>query len=233
MKRLTVFSVLLLLSYATSLFAQTGSENYIEVTGSAEFEIVPDEIHFLIQIKEYWKEEYEKKSKQENYKTKVPISVIEKDLMNALQKAGIHGADIRTLEIGDYWRERGKDFLIAKSFDLKLNDVDLIDKLIRTVDTKGIQSMRIGELKNQRMGEYRKQGNEKALMVAVAKAEYLVKVLGKELGEPLRVVESPEGDNQVGFQAQYSNVVSSDAVNPENFRTIKWRSKILVRFEIR
>lgn len=233
MKRLTVFSVLLLLSYATSLFAQTDSENYIEVTGSAEIEVVPDEVHFLIQIKEYWKEEYEKKSKQENYKTKVPISVIEKDLMDALQKAGIHSADIRTLEVGDYWRERGKDFLIAKSFDIKLNDVDLIDKMIRRVDTKGIQSMRIGELKNQNMGEYRKQGNIKALIAAATKAEYLVKVLGKELGEVLRVVESQEGDNRVGFQAQYSNVASSDAANPENFRTIQWRSKILVRFEIK
>ena len=34
--------------------AQESDERYIEVTGSSEIEVVPDEIHFLIQIKEYW-----------------------------------------------------------------------------------------------------------------------------------------------------------------------------------
>ena len=38
--------------------AQESDERYIEVTGSSEIEVVPDEIHFLIQIKEYWEEEY-------------------------------------------------------------------------------------------------------------------------------------------------------------------------------
>mgnify|MGYP000031355127 CR=1 FL=1 len=38
---------------------------YIEVTGSSEIEVVPDEIHFLIQIKEYWQEEYTGKSNKE------------------------------------------------------------------------------------------------------------------------------------------------------------------------
>ena len=36
--------------------AQEGAGRYIEVTGSSEIEVVPDEIHFLIQIKEYWQE---------------------------------------------------------------------------------------------------------------------------------------------------------------------------------
>ena len=43
--------------------AQESDERYIEVTGSSEIEVVPDEIHFLIQIKEYWEEEYTGKSK--------------------------------------------------------------------------------------------------------------------------------------------------------------------------
>ena len=36
-------------------------QRYIEVTGSSETEIIPDEIHFMITIKEYWQEEFEKK----------------------------------------------------------------------------------------------------------------------------------------------------------------------------
>lgn len=45
--------------------AQESDERYVEVTGSSELEVVPDEIHFLIQIKEYWEEEYTGKSKKE------------------------------------------------------------------------------------------------------------------------------------------------------------------------
>lgn len=57
-------------------YAQT-SERYIEVTGTSEIEIVPDKIHYLIEIREYFEEEFDGKSKPEEYRTKVPLSEIE------------------------------------------------------------------------------------------------------------------------------------------------------------
>ena len=48
--------------------AQESDGRYVEVTGSSEIEVVPDEIHFLVQIKEYWQEEYTGKSKKEELK---------------------------------------------------------------------------------------------------------------------------------------------------------------------
>lgn len=78
--------------------------------------------------------------------------------MSALKQAGIAPSDIQTKEVGDYWRERGKDFLISKTFDIKLQNPDQINRIIQTVNTKGIQSMNIGELKNKDLQEYRKQG---------------------------------------------------------------------------
>ena len=47
-----------------SLQAQT-NERYIEVTGTSEIEIVPDKIHYLIEIREYFEEEFDGKSKPE------------------------------------------------------------------------------------------------------------------------------------------------------------------------
>ena len=103
--------------------AQESDERYIEVTGSSEIEVVPDEIHFLIQIKEYWEEEYTGKSKkEEDFQTKVPLTVIEKDLRKSLRKIGISDEAIRTQEVGDYWRQRGKEFLIGKQLDIRLTD---------------------------------------------------------------------------------------------------------------
>ena len=51
-------------------------ERYIEVTGTSEMEVVPDEIHYLIEIQEYFEEEFDGVSKPEQYKTKVPITRI-------------------------------------------------------------------------------------------------------------------------------------------------------------
>ena len=56
-------------------------ERYIEVTGTSEMEVVPDEIHYLIEIQEYFEEEFDGVSKPEQYKTKVPITRIEQELM--------------------------------------------------------------------------------------------------------------------------------------------------------
>jgi len=226
--------VTLWLSGILAISAQEDNNSrYIEVTGSSETEIIPDEIHFMITIKEYWQEEFEKKSKPEDYQTKVPVNEIEHNLMSALKQAGIAPSDIQTKEVGDYWRERGKDFLISKTFDIKLQNPDQINRIIQTVNTKGIQSMNIGELKNKDLQKYRKQGKIEALKAARQKADYLVAAMGQKLGNVLRIVE-PEERSFSYFQPQsaMSNVaIPSYDSNPENFRTIKLRYQT-ARFEI-
>lgn len=227
--------VTLWLSGILAISAQEDNNSrYIEVTGSSETEIIPDEIHFMITIKEYWQEEFEKKSKPEDYQTKVPVNEIEHNLMSALKQAGIAPSDIQTKEVGDYWRERGKDFLISKTFDIKLQNPDQINRIIQTVNTKGIQSMNIGELKNKDLQEYRKQGKIEALKAARQKADYLVAAMGQKLGNVLRIVEPEErGFSYFQPQSAMSNVaIPSYDSNPENFRTIKLRYQMTARFEI-
>lgn len=235
MKTFAVVIALWLGSIA-SLYAQNAEKDarYIEVTGNSEIEVVPDEIHFMISIKEYWEEEFEKRSKPEDYKTKVPIAVIESNLMNALKQAGIYPSDIQTKQVGDFWREQGKDFMIAKTFDIKLRTPEQINRILKVVDTKGIQSMNIGELKNKRLQEYRKKGKIEALKAARQKAEYLADALGQKLGNVLRIIE-PEDRSFNSFQPQSptSNVVIPNFDNdPENFKTIKLRYEMTARFEI-
>lgn len=63
-----------LFAWSMVVNAQESDGKYIEVTGSSEIEVVPDEIHFLIQIKEYWQEEYTGKSnKEEDFSDKSAI----------------------------------------------------------------------------------------------------------------------------------------------------------------
>lgn len=211
-----------------SLQAQTNGR-YIEVTGTSEMEIVPDKIHYLIEIREYFKEEFDGKSKPEEYRTKVPLAEIEQGLREALANSGIPQNAIRTQEIGDYWRQQGQDFLVSKKFDITLTDFNQINEIVKRIDTKGIHTMRVGELENNDMPAYHQKGKIEALKAARRKATYLVEALGKRLGEVIRIVEKDSGN--VSPFAQ-SNVMSSDAASFDNFRTIKKNYSMLVRFEI-
>ena len=211
-----------------SLQAQT-NERYIEVTGTSEIEIVPDKIHYLIEIREYFEEEFDGKSKPEEYRTKVPLSEIEQGLREALANADIPQNAIRTQEIGDYWRQQGQDFLVSKKFDITLTDFNQINEIIKHIDTKGIHTMRIGELENKDMLAYHQKGKIEALKAAQRKATYLVEALDKRLGDVIRIVEKGSGKASPFVQ---SNVLSSDAASFDNFRTIKKNYSMLVRFEI-
>ena len=114
MKRLSVLLLLLVCGAAARAQAVDGGcgQRYVEVTGSSVIEIDPDEVHFIITISEYWQEEFDGKSKPEDYRTKVPLTTIESGLRRTLAGLGIGSDDIRTQEVGEWWRERGKDFLV-------------------------------------------------------------------------------------------------------------------------
>lgn len=202
---------------------------YIEVTGTSEIEIVPDRIHYIIEIREYFEEEFDGKSKPEEYRTKVSLNRIEQGLREVLHDAGISPDAVRTQEIGDYWRKQGQDFLEAKTFDITLLDFKQIDEILKRMDTRGIHTMRIGELENRDMLSYHQKGKIAALKAAQRKAAYLVEALGKKLGPVIRIVEDEAGGSLPFSQ---SNVLSSNVVSFDSFRTIKKKYSMLVRFEI-
>ena len=146
------------------------------------------------------------------------LSQIEQDLRKTLAEAGITQDAIRMQEIGDYWRKQGQDFLISKKFDITLTDFRQINEIVKRIDTKGIHTMRIGELENKDILAYHQKGKIEALKAAQQKATYLVEALGKKLGDVIRIVE--EGNSNI-FPFAQSNVLSSDAASFDNFRTIK------------
>ena len=118
---------------------------------------------------------------------------------------------------------------VAKTFDITLLDFKQIDEILKRMDTKGIHTMRIGELENKDMLSYHQKGKIAALKAAQRKASYLVEALGKKLGPVIRIVEDEAGSSLPFSQ---SNVLSSNVVSFDSFRTIKKKYSMLVRFEI-
>ena len=56
---------------------------------------------------------------------------IEKDFRRVLSRAGISDEAIRVEDIGDYWRQKGKEFLIGKQLDIRLTDFEQINTIIK------------------------------------------------------------------------------------------------------
>lgn len=238
MKQVVLLCVLLLASFLTVFAQQTQTEpqRYIEVTGSSEISIEPDEILFIIRIQEYWKEEFEEKAKEKDYKTKIPIAFIERELMSALRRAGVSQEDVTVQEVGDYWRQRGKDFLIGKQLEIKLTDLKTIDEINRRINTNGVTYMGIGELKNKKIAQYRKQAKIEALQAAQEKAAYLLEGIGKQLGEVISIVEPQENPFVHDYSQRLVSNSSSSATESgsiENIRKIKLRYEITARFGIK
>lgn len=223
------FLLFAMVMFATLWAEAQSNECYIEVTGTSEIEIVPDKIHYIIGIREYFEEEFDGRSKPEQYRTKVSLSQIERDLRAALNELGITQDAIRTQEVGDYWRKEGQDFLVSKKFDITLHDFRQIDEIVKRIDTRGVNNMRVGELENNDMQAYHQKGKTEALKAAQRKAAYLAEAAGTKLGRVLRIVEV---ENSSVTPFMQSNVRSSDAYSFDGFRTIKRNYSILVRFEI-
>lgn len=162
MKSKLFLSVIILLM-AFTMQVQEVNEKYIEVTGTSEIEIVPDKIHYLIEIREYFEEEFDGKSKPEQYRTKVPLQKIEQGVRKVLSELNVPQNAIRTQEIGDYWRQQGQDFLVSKRLDITLTDFNPINEIVKRIDTKGISAMCIDKLENKDILEYHKRGKVEAL----------------------------------------------------------------------
>jgi uncharacterized protein len=167
----------------------------INVTGTAEIEVVPDIIEFTVNIKEYWKEEFEPGKKYEDYKTKVPMTQIEPLILGQLKKAGVKDDQIKVSAAGNYYRPAGKELLVNKTLVLTLDDFETVDRIIKSVDPKGVGNMQISALKHSKMESFKKEVKIAALKAAKEKALYLLESVDEKLGKVLMISEGEYGYN--------------------------------------
>jgi uncharacterized protein len=187
-------SLLLLLALiASQLTAQTTTTSmtkdhikHIEVAGTAELEIVPDEIFVTISLKEYFLDE-------KSQKNKIAIETLEKQIVKAVAEAGIAKENLAIQGISGYknWFGRKKPaiFLENKQYQLKVSNLYKIDEILNKVDDRGIEYTQIGRVDHSKKQEFRKQVKINALKAAKEKAEYLLESIGEQIGEVLEIRE--------------------------------------------
>ena len=234
-------SIILLLIISITGFSQNKDSdclNYIEVTGSSEMSIIPNEIFLSIKLKE-------KEGKNEK-----SISELEVILKNILKKLEIPPENLSISDASskytDYWLNFKDDILISKNYILKLTDIEKFNQLYKELKNNNISNVYISKTNHSDIQKYRKEVKINALKAAKEKADYLLTSVDQELGKLIYVKEISDnevltkrfyGSNTISYSNSYSNNATAisldDLKTTSNFKKIKLRYEIITRFEIK
>jgi len=226
MKTILTFLTAIILG-PLSVFAQGQvyvSKPIIEVSGSAEMDVAPDEIYVSVTLREFMIE-----------RKKQPIANIEKDFKEVINSLKI---DNKLLSLEgvygtfdyDYKTQKRGDFLNAKTYIIKFSDMDKYNQLVMMLDKKGIENIHIQRTGHSKMEEYRRKVKVEALKAAKEKADLLLAAIGKQTGEVQLIRER---DNNMGhMQPMYlKSNVAMDLNNESGGQPIEMQ-KIKLRYEI-
>lgn len=221
------------LVYGQTNNQKTEEQPYIEVVGTAEKEVIPDEIYIAIVIRE----------KYEN-RVKVTIESQEEKLKAAIQTLGIDGSNLYLSDANaDYvkikWQQ--KDVLTKKDYLLKVTNATTVGQVFQKLDELEINDAYISKVSHSRIDSLRKEVRMLAIKAAKEKADYLLKVIGEQTGKALIVTENNIPNNlpqrNVNMIANTVSGVDSKAGSTPNFeiqfQKIKLTASIYVKFAIK
>jgi uncharacterized protein len=202
---------------------------YIEVNGTAEKEIVPDEIYIAIVIRE----------KYEN-RVKVTIDNQEEKLINAIRSLGIEGSNLYLSDANaDYvkikWHR--KDVLTKKDYLLKVTNATTVGQVFQKLEEIEINDAYISKVSHSNIDNLRKEIRILAIKAAKEKADYLLNAIGEKTGKALIVNEKNQNTitqrnisaNTFSVNETKSNALSNYEIQ---FQKIKLTASIYVKFSI-
>ena len=246
-----IFFVLTLISTCFVLSAQQTFQlvnnpypKTVTVSGSAEMEIIPDEIYVNITLREYQKKGEDKKD----------IETIKTSFLEACKSSGLPDSSISIFSYTGYgnyfsYRKRKKDptMFTSITYQVKFKDSKTMDLLVERLDDEATQNFQIFATSHSRIIEFRKQLKIKAVQAAKDKGLYLTEAIGEKLGEAITVKEPDENQympkgvnplaaNNVMYEAAFakSSGMGTIAYDKEiDFRKIKLRFEVDVVFALK
>ena len=209
----------------------------ISVTGSAEMEIIPDEIYVQVNLREYKKKGEDKKE----------LDKIKADFLANCSSIGIPDSNIAVASYDGYnlatiWRRRKKDpdMMASIVYQIKFSNTKKIDELVDKLDDEATANFSIVRTSNSKIIEYRKQLKIMAVKAAKEKATYLSESINEQLGQAITIVEPEEfissdvAENEKAFAN--TNIMEMKSKESSFFNSngseVDYR-KIKLRFEVK
>jgi uncharacterized protein len=244
MKKISLSTVFVLLAIAVVHAQSTSTGNpypkTITVSGSAEMEIIPDEIYVNVELREYQKKGDPKKD----------IETIKSQFLASCKEAGIPDSNISIVSFSgfnNYYRMKKKkrqpDMLAGITYQVKFKTSNAMDALIDKLDDEATHDFEIATTTHSKMPEFRKQLKILAVKAAKDKGIYLTEAIGEKLGDAVTVNE-PDGPNYTpAYRSNNYNVTAnvisqarastpSDNSVDITFKKIKLRYEVTVIFAL-
>ena len=230
--RYNILIILFLISTITTFGQEVfKGEHFIEVTGSAEMEVEPNEIFLFVRLREF-----------EENRTKVSLEKLDQDFLQAVKAANIDKKNLTLADAGsklEKIRRKDKDAFREKSYEVKLTSAAELEKFLEKIEPVKVDQLDLTRLHHTDMEKFKIDLKVKALQAAQSKASTLLKSIGAQIGKPIMVRDWDQDPVQPLPQAR-ANVMykaeSQDMVGMEEqigFRKLKLRAQITAQFEIK
>jgi uncharacterized protein len=241
MKTTVLFLVSFMILTTANIFGQSTTEKpcdqpYIEVNGTAEKEVIPDEIYIGIIVKEKYANKEKLTIEQQEDKLKLLIQSLNIDLANLV----VSDADADYVRVN--WQR--KDVITKKNYSLKVSDAVTVGKVFKGLDDLEITEANIDKVKYSKIDSLRKEVRIQAIMAAKDKADYMLAAIGEKTGKPLIINESVaspmsnvtgsiRGARSSGTLTYIDGIkVREDEQNEIQFEKIKVQISVYIKFGI-
>jgi len=199
------------------IFTNNPFPKTITVNGSAEMEIVPDEIYVNITLREY----------QKRGESKKDIETIKTTFLENCKAVGLPDSAISIFSFTGYnnyysfkkryysfkKRKKDPDMQSSITYQVKFRSSELMDKLVEKLDDEATQNFVIANTSHSKMTEFRRQLKIKAVQAAKDKGIYLTEAVSERLGEAITIIEPDESPNNLYFA---NRLVSNNAYSQTN-----------------
>lgn len=244
-KRMTMKKLFIAMLTLLSISAFSQQDNKlprtINVNGTAELEVVPDEIYVQVELREY-----DKKGAG-----KIDIETIKNNFLKAAKSIGLSETDLSVQGYsgwdGNYWwykknKKQNPDMKAGITYWVKVNSTAKMDELVNKMDDEATQNFFIAKVSHSKLQEFKKQLKIDAIKAARDKAIYLAAAIGENVGEAITINEP----NEVGYypppvyrtanvmmEQKMAGVESSAPAMNVDFKKIKLQFDVNVVFALK
>ena len=231
MQKILLFS-LLFISFGANAQGTKNfiDQNYIEVTGKAEMEIVPDEIFLKILISEA------------DNKGKEPVESLEQKMIDKLKELSIDVDEQLVIKdfssnFKNYFLKK-TDILTSKEYQLLVHDGKTLGQVFLALEEIGISNIEIERVDHSEIENYKETVKIEAIKAGKNKAKYLAEAIGQTIGKAIYIREienfnTPKlksGNIMIRGMSTFS--AASDLPELE-FEKIKLEYSIQIYFELK
>ncbi len=228
--KITTAYVALFLLFSSFSFSQSGQKNfidqpYIEVTGTFETEIIPNEIYLKITLDENDK------------KGRISVEKQENQMLSKLRALNIDlKKNLSVLDFDGYYKKMflaTNEVVKIKRYQLMVTDGKTLGEVYRALDEIDISNISIIRVSHSEIEKYKRETKLKALNVAKEKANDYAAAIGQTIGKALFIRE-----NQNNSYANTSNLLirgyasesKKDKIENLNFKVITLTASVMARF---